>query len=185
MEIINTAIPELKTIQPKVFGDARGYFFESYNKQQLADAGLTADFVQDNQSLSAKNVIRGLHFQKPPFAQGKLVRVATGSAMDVAVDIRKGSPTYGQYVSVILSSETNNMFWIPAGFAHGFVALEEHTLFLYKTTQFYNKESEGAIRWNDPDIHVEWGVSEPVISDKDKVSPFFKDFESPFIYGEY
>ena len=185
MEIINTAIPELKVIQPKVFGDARGYFFESYNKQQLEAAGLTADFVQDNQSLSAKNVIRGLHFQKPPFAQGKLVRVATGSVLDVAVDIRKGSPTYGKYVSEVLSAEKNNMFWIPAGFAHGFVALEEHTIFQYKTTAYYNKDSEGAIRWNDPDIHVEWGISEPVISDKDKVSPFFKDFESPFSYGAY
>ena len=184
MEIINTAIPELKVIQPKVFGDARGYFFESYNKQQLAAAGLKADFVQDNQSLSAKNVIRGLHFQKPPFAQGKLVRVITGRAMDVAVDIRKGSPTYGRHVTTLLSAEENNMFWIPAGFAHGFVALEDHTIFAYKTTDYYNKESEGAIRWNDPDINVEWGVSKPVISDKDKVSPFFKDFESPFIYEE-
>ena len=185
MEIINSAIPELKIIQPKVFGDARGYFFESYNKQQLAAAGLTADFVQDNQSLSAKNVIRGLHFQQPPFAQGKLVRVITGRAMDVAVDIRKGSPTYGQHVTTLLSAEANNMFWIPAGFAHGFVALEEPTIFAYKTTDYYNKASEGAIRWNDPDIHVAWGIDNPVISDKDKAAPFFKDFESPFIYGEY
>lgn len=185
MEIIDTIIPELKVIQPKVFGDARGYFFESYNKQQLAAAGLKADFVQDNQSLSAKNVIRGLHFQKPPFAQGKLVRVITGTAMDVAVDIRKGSPTYGQHVKTLLSSEQNNMFWIPAGFAHGFVALEDNTIFAYKTTDYYNKASEGAIRWNDPDIHVAWGIDNPVISDKDKAAPFFKDFESPFIYGEY
>lgn len=184
MEIIDTAIPELKIIQPKVFGDARGYFFESYHKERLAELGLTADFVQDNQSLSAKNVIRGLHFQKPPFAQGKLVRVITGSAMDVAVDIRKGSPTYGRYVKTLLSSEQNNMFWIPAGFAHGFVALEDNTIFAYKTTDYYNKESEGAIRWNDPDIHVEWGIEDPVISDKDQKSPFFKDFVSPFTYSK-
>ena len=184
MEIIDTAIPDLKIIQPRIFGDARGYFFESYNKQQLEACGLTADFVQDNQSLSAKNVIRGLHFQCPPYAQGKLVRVATGTAMDVAVDIRKGSPTYGQYVSTILSSEKNNMFWIPAGFAHGFVALEDHTLFLYKTTNFYNKASEGALRWNDPDIHVQWGIDHPIISEKDQVSGFLKDFESPFVYNE-
>ncbi len=184
MEIIDTAIPELKVIQPKVFGDARGYFFESYHKERLAELGLTADFVQDNQSLSAKNVIRGLHFQKPPFAQGKLVRVISGSAMDVAVDIRKGSPTYGRYVKTLLSSEQNNMFWIPAGFAHGFVALEDNTIFAYKTTDYYNKESEGAIRWNDPDIHVEWGIEDPVISDKDQKSPFFKDFVSPFTYSK-
>lgn len=182
MEIIDTAIPDLKIIQPRIFGDARGYFFESYNRQQLETCGLTAEFVQDNQSLSAKNVIRGLHFQCPPYAQGKLVRVATGRAMDVAVDIRKGSPTYGQYVSVILSSEKNNMFWIPAGFAHGFVALEDHTLFLYKTTNFYNKASEGALRWNDPDIHVQWGIDHPIISEKDQISGFFKDFDSPFVY---
>lgn len=185
MEIIDTAIPELKIIQPKIFGDARGYFFESYNKKAWDAAGLHAGFVQDNQSLSAKNVIRGLHFQKPPFAQGKLVRAVTGSVLDVAVDIRKGSPTYGKHVAEVLSAEKNNMFWIPAGFAHGFVALEDHTIFAYKTTDYYNKESEGAIRWNDPDIGVEWNISEPIISDKDKVAPFFKDFESPFSYGEY
>lgn len=182
MEIIDTAIPELKIIQPKVFGDARGYFFESYHKERLAELGLTADFVQDNQSLSAKNVIRGLHFQKPPFAQGKLVRVITGRAMDVAVDIRRGSPTYGKHVNTLLSAEKNNMFWIPEGFAHGFVALEDNTIFAYKTTNYYNKASEDAIRWNDPDLHIAWNIDQPIISEKDKISQFFKDFDTPFTY---
>lgn len=184
MEIIDTAIEDLKIIQPRIFGDARGYFFESYHKKKLEALGLYADFVQDNQSLSAKNVIRGLHFQKPPFAQGKLVRVITGRAMDVAVDIRKGSPTYGKYVSTILSAEKNNMFWIPAGFAHGFVALEDNTVFAYKTDQYYNKESEDAIRWDDPDLKVEWNVENPIISEKDQQSKFFRDFTTPFTYSK-
>ena len=182
MEIIDTTIPDLKIIQPRIFGDARGYFFESYHKEKLAELGLHADFVQDNQSLSAKNVIRGLHFQKPPFAQGKLVRVITGRAMDVAVDIRKGSPTYGKHVCTLLSSEKNNMFWIPEGFAHGFVALEDNTIFAYKTTNYYNKASEDAIRWNDPDIGIDWNVDQPIISEKDQQSRFFKDFETPFVF---
>ena len=182
MEIIDTTIPDLKIIQPRIFGDARGYFFESYHKEKLAELGLHADFVQDNQSLSAKNVIRGLHFQKPPFAQGKLVRVITGRAMDVAVDIRKGSPTYGKHVCTLLSSEKNNMFWIPEGFAHGFVALEDNTIFAYKTTNYYNKASEDAIRWNDPDIGIDWNVDQSIISEKDQQSRFFKDFETPFVF---
>lgn len=182
MEIIDTKIKDLKIIQAHIFEDTRGYFFESYNKKQFDAAGLVADFVQDNQSLSSKNVIRGLHFQCPPYAQGKLVRVATGTALDVAVDIREGSPTYGQHVSIILSSTKNNMFWIPEGFAHGFVALEDNTLFLYKATNFYNKDSEGSLRWDDPDIGVEWNIKNPLTSEKDKISEFFKDFKSPFKY---
>ena len=180
MEIIDTAIPDLKIIQPRIFGDARGYFFESYNRQQLEEAGLTADFVQDNQSLSAKNVIRGLHFQCPPYAQGKLVRVATGSAMDVAVDIRKGSPTYGQWESAILTGENKLMFWIPEGFAHGFVCLEDHSVFSYKCTNVYNKASEGSIRWDDPDLNIRWDTEAPILSEKDKVSPLFREFVTPF-----
>ena len=139
-------------------------------------------FVQDNESKSGKNVLRGLHFQKPPFAQGKLVRVIQGKVLDVAVDIRKGSPTYGKYHSVELDAESKRMFYIPEGFAHGFLTLEENTIFAYKCTNYYNKESEGSLLWCDEEIGIDWNVENPVLSDKDKISPLFKDFISPFIY---
>ena len=154
MELIKTSIDGLLIIKPDVFKDDRGYFYESYNKERFAKAGLMMDFVQDNESKSDKGVLRGLHFQKPPFAQGKLVRVIKGSVMDVAVDLRKDSPTYGKWESVVLTEENKLQFWIPEGFAHGFVALEDNTIFNYKCTNVYNKESEGSILWNDPDINV-------------------------------
>lgn len=181
MEIIKTAIEGVLIIKPDVFKDERGYFFESYNKERFAKAGLDMNFVQDNESKSSKGVLRGLHFQRPPFAQGKLVRVIKGSVMDVAVDLRKDSPTYGQWVSHILSEENKEMFWIPEGFAHGFLTLEDETIFSYKCTNVYNKESEGSIIWNDPDINIDWNIEKPILSEKDKVSPFFKDFVTPFI----
>ena len=132
-------------------------------------------------SKSAKGVLRGLHFQKPPYAQGKLVRVIKGSVMDVAVDLRKDSPTYGKWESVVLNEENKLQFWIPEGFAHGFVTLEDDTIFAYKCTNVYNKESEGSILWNDPDINIEWNIKNPILSEKDKISPLFKNFETPFI----
>jgi len=137
-------------------------------------------FVQDNESKSNKGVLRGLHFQRPPFAQGKLVRVVKGSVMDVAVDIRKDSPTYGKWESRILSEDNKEMFWIPEGFAHGFVTLEDNTVFTYKCTNVYNKESEGSIRWNDPDIDINWNIDNPTLSEKDRISPLFNDLETPF-----
>ena len=181
MEIIKTSIEGLLIIKPDVFKDERGYFFESYNKERFAKEGLTMDFVQDNESKSSKGVLRGLHFQKPPYAQGKLVRVVKGSVMDVAVDLRKGSPTYGKWESVVLSEDNKLQFWIPEGFAHGFVTLEDDTVFNYKCTNIYNKESEGSLLWNDPDINIDWNIENPILSEKDKVSPLFKNFETPFI----
>ena len=181
MELIKTSIDGLLIIKPDVFKDERGYFFESYNKERFAKAGLNMDFVQDNESKSDKGVLRGLHFQKPPYAQGKLVRVIKCSVLDVAVDLRKGSPTYGKWESVVLTEENKLQFWIPEGFAHGFVALEDNTIFNYKCTNVYNKESEGSILWNDPDINISWNIDNPILSEKDKISPLFKNFESPFI----
>ena len=180
MELIKTTIKDLLVIKPKVFGDDRGYFFESWSKAAFEKNGLNLDFVQDNQSLSSKGVLRGLHFQNPPFAQGKLVRVIKGSVMDVAVDIRKDSSTYGKHFSIELSEENKLMLWIPPGFAHGFVTLEEDTIFTYKCTGVYNKESEGALLWNDKDLDIKWGVDNPLVSDKDKVAGNFNDFESQF-----
>ena len=152
----------------------------SFSEEPYREAGILSPFVQDNQSLSQKGVLRGLHFQKPPFAQGKLVRVIKGSVLDVAVDIRRGSPTYGQYQAEVLSEENQAQFWIPPGFAHGFLTLEDHTIFSYKCTEYYNRESEDGIRWNDPDVHINWGVQNPTLSDKDQAASFLKDLESPF-----
>jgi dTDP-4-dehydrorhamnose 3,5-epimerase len=180
MEVIETAIPDLFIIQPKVFQDDRGYFFESYNKKILSEKGIEADFVQDNQSLSQKGVLRGLHFQNPPFSQGKLVSVIKGSVLDVAVDIRKNSPTYGKHVAVELTEKNKTILWIPAGFAHGFLTLEDNTIFSYKCTNFYNKNSEGCILWNDKDLKINWDVENPLLSDKDKAGTPFKEFVSQF-----
>lgn len=180
MEIVKTSIEGLLIIKPDVFKDERGYFFESYNKEHFLKHGLDMTFVQDNESKSGKGVLRGLHFQKPPYAQGKLVRVVKGSVLDVAVDIREGSPTYGKWEATVLSEENKEMFWIPEGFAHGFVTLEENTVFTYKCTNVYNKESEGSLRWNDPDINIDWNIDNPILSEKDKISPLFKEFETPF-----
>lgn len=180
MEIIKTPLDGLLIIKPDVFEDERGYFFESYNHGTFLKEGLEITFLQDNESKSKKGVLRGLHFQAPPFAQGKLVRVMRGSVLDVAVDIRKNSPTYGKWESIVLSGQNKWMYWIPPGFAHGFVTLEDDTIFFYKCTNVYNKSSEGSILWNDTDLNIRWDVSDPLISDKDKVAPAFREFISPF-----
>jgi dTDP-4-dehydrorhamnose 3,5-epimerase len=180
MEFEKTTIEGLLIIKPRIFNDERGYFYESYNKTSFAENGLDIEFVQDNQSLSQKGVLRGLHFQAPPFEQGKLVRVIKGSVLDVAVDIRPHSPTYGQYVSVLLSGENKTQFWIPPGFAHGFLTLEDNTLFCYKCTGPYSKESEGAILWNDPQLNIDWNIEKPIVSTKDQEAELFERFTSRF-----
>ncbi len=180
MKVQQTGFEGLYIIQPSVFEDKRGYFFESWNQQKFRDQGLDFDFVQDNQSMSAANVLRGLHFQVPPWEQGKLVQVTQGSALDVVVDLRKDQPTFGQNYKLVLSSREKNMLWIPPGFAHGFLTLEDNTVFFYKCTQLYNKESERAILWNDPQLNIDWGIENPVVSEKDKSAMNFRDFNSPF-----
>jgi dTDP-4-dehydrorhamnose 3,5-epimerase len=181
MEIVKTKIPNLLILKPSIFKDDRGYFFESYNKELFLSKGIDQNFVQDNESKSMKGVLRGMHFQKPPFAQGKLVRVMKGAVLDVAVDLRKSSPTYGQWESIELTEDNKFMYWVPPGMAHGFVTLEDNTVFFYKCTNVYNKASEGSLRWNDPDLNIQWGNGiQPILSEKDKISPFFKDFKSPF-----
>ncbi|MCD6019756.1 MAG: dTDP-4-dehydrorhamnose 3,5-epimerase [Bacteroidetes bacterium] len=180
MEIIETHIKDLLIIKPKVFADARGYFFESYNEGVFKQNGITPHFVQDNQSLSNAGVLRGLHFQAPPHAQGKLVRVITGAVLDIAVDIRKNSPTYGQHVAIELTEENKTMFYIPTGFAHGFLTLKDNTIFSYKCTDLYHKASEGTVLWNDADLNINWNVAEPVLSEKDLTGTKFKEFNSPF-----
>ena len=179
MEIKELRIAGLVELTPRLFGDERGYFFESYNKNTFARLGLDLDFVQDNQSYSTPGVVRGLHFQKPPFAQGKLVRVLQGRILDVAVDIRKGSPTFGQYESIILDDKKCNMLWIPPGFAHGFSALEE-SLVMYKCTNVYDKASESGIIWDDDSIKIDWQVSDPNVSDKDKELKKIKELDFYF-----
>jgi dTDP-4-dehydrorhamnose 3,5-epimerase len=180
MEIRPTPIPDLFIIQPKVFEDERGYFYESYSKAEFEKNGIYADFVQDNQSLSQKGVLRGLHFQNPPFAQGKLVRAIKGSILDVAVDIRKASPTYGQHFDIELNETNKTMLWIPPGFAHGFLTLEDNTIFSYKCSNIYNKASEDCILWNDPTLSINWKIDAPTLSEKDKQGKLFNDFKSMF-----
>ncbi|WP_423146883.1 dTDP-4-dehydrorhamnose 3,5-epimerase [Rubrolithibacter danxiaensis] len=182
MHFSETPIKGLFIIEPKVWHDDRGHFYESYSKKIFSEAGIDAEFVQDNQSLSQRGTLRGLHAQKDPFSQGKLVRVIQGKVIDVAVDIRKNSETYGQHFTVELSGENKKMFWVPAGFLHGFVTLEDDTIFTYKVTNIYSKVSEIGVRWNDPDLNIDWEIpaDEIILSEKDKVLPFFKDFESPF-----
>jgi len=180
VKIITTPLPDLLVIEPTVFEDSRGYFFESYNKLIFKQLGLEMDFIQDNQSMSQKGVLRGLHFQNPPNAQGKLVRVIKGSVLDVAVDIRKRSATYGRSYSHVLSEQNKTMLWIPPGFAHGFLTLADETIFSYKCTEVYHKESEDAILWNDKDLNIDWNIAEPILSEKDKNSKAFKDFNSLF-----
>ncbi len=180
MELIDTGIKDLWLIRPKVFSDTRGYFFESYNKELFEKNGLNLNFVQDNQSLSHKGVLRGLHFQNPPFAQGKLVRVITGSVYDVAVDIRKNSPTYGKYFGAELNEENKQMMYIPEGFAHGFLTLRDNTIFSYKCTNFYSKVSEDCIKWDDNSIGINWNFENPLLSEKDLMGKDFKEFKSMF-----
>lgn len=181
MKFIKTKIEDVFIIEPSIFKDDRGYFFESFNaKYWEKEMGNVPKFIQDNESLSQKGVLRGLHFQKPPHSQGKLVRVVNGSVIDVAVDLRKNSPTYGHYEKALLSADNKKQFYVPAGFAHGFLTLEDNTIFSYKCTDFYNKGSEMGIMWNDKDLAIDWGISSPILSEKDKTHPSFAQFNSPF-----
>jgi dTDP-4-dehydrorhamnose 3,5-epimerase len=183
LNIIETIIEGVYLIKPKIFKDERGYFFESFNQKEI-NKKTNVSFVQDNQSLSSKDILRGLHFQKPPFAQDKLVSVIKGSVLDVVVDIRVNSKTYGKYIIEELNEENHHQLFIPIGMAHGFLSLEDHTIFSYKCSDFYNKESEGAIKWNDPDLNIKWPISNPILSEKDENAKKFSSFVSPFFKDE-
>lgn len=174
------AIEGLVEITPNVFGDNRGYFFESYHQQSFLENGIAVNFVQDNQSFSHRGVLRGLHFQKPPFTQGKLVSVVKGSVLDVAVDLRVGSVTFGKHIALIVSEEKQNRLWIPAGFAHGFLTLEDNTIFQYKCTNYYKKDSEATLLWNDPMLEINWNIDNPIVSDKDIVGTPLNQLEHFF-----
>lgn len=183
-KFIKTKIRDLYIIENNVFGDSRGYFMETYNKQQFEEAGLTMTFVQDNESKSTKGVLRGLHFQTQN-TQGKLVRVTKGSVYDVAVDLRKESPTYGQWEGVVLSEENKKQFYVPEGFAHGFLVLSDEAVFNYKCTNLYSPQYDSGLLWNDPDVGVEWplnGINEVLLSEKDKIQKRLKDLDVPFKY---
>ncbi|WP_436512591.1 dTDP-4-dehydrorhamnose 3,5-epimerase [Clostridium thermobutyricum] len=184
-KFIETKIKDLYIIEPKVFGDNRGYFMETYSKKAFNEAGLTMEFVQDNESRSKKGVLRGLHFQTK-HTQGKLVRVTDGAVYDVAVDLRKGSPTYGQWEGILLTAENKKQFYVPEGFAHGFLVVSDYATFNYKCTDFYAPEYDGGVLWNDPDIGVEWpleGIEEILLSEKDKNQKRLKDVNIPFEYN--
>ena len=182
MEILKTAIEGIVIIEPKIFRDARGYFFESFSMREFNEKVAPVTFVQDNESYSSYGVIRGLHFQKPPYTQAKLVRVIKGAVLDIAVDIRKGSPTYGQHVAVELTGENHRQLFIPHGFAHGFSVLSEEVLFQYKCDNYYAPQSEGGILWNDPCLGIDWRIpaEKAILSEKDFKHPLFKDFVSDF-----
>ena len=180
MKITKTNIEGLIIIEPDVFKDSRGAFLESWNKNSFEEIGINENFVQDNQSISSTGVLRGLHFQNPPFAQAKLVSVIKGSVLDVAVDLRNNSSTYGMHCSVELNQNNHKLLFIPKGFAHGFVALEDDTIFSYKCSNFYNKDSEESLLWNDKDLAISWPIDNPIVSDKDAMSKSFNDFKSKF-----
>jgi dTDP-4-dehydrorhamnose 3,5-epimerase len=183
LEIVELAIPDVKLVTPKRFGDDRGFFSETYNAQRFHDAGITVDFVQDNHSYSAPaGTVRGLHFQAPPFAQSKLVRVLRGRILDVAVDVRKGSPTYGKWVSAELSAENGVQIFVPQGFLHGFATLEANCEIAYKVDNYYSSACDGAVVWNDPDLNIDWGIdpATATLSDKDEAAQRFADFNTPF-----
>ncbi len=180
MNFIKTTIEGVVIIEPLVFEDERGHFFEYYQKELFKKNGIENNFVQDNQSLSQKGVLRGLHFQGPPHAQAKLIRVIKGSVLDVAVDIRKNSPTYGKHLVIELSETNKKILYIPEGFAHGFLTLADNTIFSYKCSNYYNKASEGALLWNDKDLAINWGITTPILSGKDKEAPTLKSFSTPF-----
>lgn len=184
MEVIKTDIEGVYIIEPKIFGDARGYFFESFSQREFDEKIGPVQFVQDNESKSCYGVLRGLHFQKPPYAQSKLVRVVKGKVLDVAVDIRKGSPTYGKYVAAELSEENHRQFFIPKGFAHGFSVLSDEVVFQYKCDSFYAPQSEGAIAWNDPQLAIDWQIpaDRVMLSEKDKHHGSLAELDSPFTY---
>jgi dTDP-4-dehydrorhamnose 3,5-epimerase len=184
MQITKTPLEDLLVIEPKVWKDNRGYFYESYSAKLYAEAGIDVTFVQDNQSFSQKGALRGLHAQNMPFEQGKLVRVLQGTVIDIAVDIRKDSSTYGQHFAIELSGENHKQLWVPPGFLHGFLTLEDQTIFTYKVSNYYDKNSEIGVMWNDADLNIEWTKympeSEFLLSDKDQGLDNFKDFKSPF-----
>ena len=179
-EFMDTNIPEVKVIIPKVFKDKRGFFIESFKKSDFVKNGIPFEFVQDNYSNSSKDVLRGLHYQLNPQSQGKLVRCIKGSLLDVVVDIRKGSPTYGKYVSVKLTGINFKMLWVPPGFAHGFLSLEDNTEMMYKCTEEYSPDYDSNIAWNDFEIGINWGINDPIISEKDKFAPSLKDAKNNF-----
>jgi dTDP-4-dehydrorhamnose 3,5-epimerase len=182
MKITPTKIEDLVILEPKVFGDARGYFMESYNNEWFKKHFSGIEFIQDNESQSQKGVLRGLHFQLPPYAQTKLVRVIHGEVLDVAVDLRKESPTYGEHVSVILSAENKKQFFLPRGFAHGFIVLSETAIFSYKVDNTYSPTNDSGVRWNDPDLNIDWMIQPEFIllSEKDQNLQLLKYFNSPF-----
>jgi len=185
MEVIKTKIDGVLIIEPKVFGDARGYFFESFNAREFAEkTGMDITFVQDNESRSKYGVLRGLHFQLPPYTQSKLVRVVKGRVLDVAVDLRKGSPTYGQHVSCELTEDNHRQFFVPKGFAHGFCVLSEDAIFQYKCDNFYAPQADGGISILDASLGIDWGIEmdKALLSEKDTKHPSLKDFDSPFVY---
>ena len=182
MDVIKTNIDGVVIIEPKIFKDNRGYFFESFNEKEFKEKVADINFVQDNESMSTYGVMRGLHFQNPPYTQSKLVRCVKGSVLDVAVDIRKGSPTYGQYVAVELTEDNHRQFFIPKGFAHGFVVLSETAIFQYKCDDYYHPEADGGINILDDSLSIDWKIptDKALLSDKDKKHPLLKDFNSPF-----
>jgi dTDP-4-dehydrorhamnose 3,5-epimerase len=182
MEITRTAFKDLLIIQPAVFSDARGYFFEPFNEARFRlSTGLNLTFVQDNESMSHRGVLRGLHFQIPSKSQGKLIRVSRGSVLDVVVDLRRSQPTYGQHFSIELSAENKTQLYVPEGFAHGFQVLEDHTVFSYKCTNYYSKEHERSLLWNDPTLHIEWNEIPPIVSEKDQVALPLSQLEDYFL----
>lgn len=186
MEVQSLAIPAVKLVKPKRYGDDRGFFEETYNERRNAEAGLEVRFVQDNHSKSAmRGTLRGLHYQAPPFAQTKLVRVVEGRILDVAVDARKGSDTFGQHVTAELSAENGLQIFVPAGFLHGFITLEPNTQVTYKVDAYYSAEGDGSVRFDDPALGIDWGeyANDPILSDKDRNAPGWDEFDSPFIYG--
>jgi len=181
MKITPTKIEGVLIVEPDIFGDSRGWFFESYSKQKMKDAGIDVDFVQDNHSFSAtKGTLRGLHFQNAPHSQSKLIRCTRGVVLDVAVDLRKDSPTYKEWVSIELSAENKKQFFIPKGFAHGFLTLTDDVEFQYKVDDYYDKETDRSIRFDDPEIAVDWEYDQPILSDKDNNAPFLKDSDANF-----
>ncbi|MGQ3487915.1 dTDP-4-dehydrorhamnose 3,5-epimerase [Roseovarius pacificus] len=186
MNVTETKLPGVLLLEPRRFGDERGFFSESWNRKTFLDHGIDMDFVQDNHSLSATvGTVRGLHFQSPPHAQAKLVRCGRGRLFDVAVDIRKGSPTFGQWVGYELSFENGLQLLIPAGFLHGFITREPDTEIIYKCSDYYAPDCDGAVRFDDPDLGIDWGLSgDPVLSEKDANAPLMADFDSPFTYGD-
>ena len=182
MKVTQTPLAGLLIIEPKVFGDERGFFLETWSRQRYQEMGINVDFVQDNLSFSRRGVLRGLHFQNPQ-PQGKLVYVLQGEVFDVAVDIRKGSPTFGQWHGVVLSDDNKRQFWVPAGFAHGFCVTSDTALFTYKCTELYAPQHERSIRWDDPSLAIDWPITEPQVSDKDRLAPLLADIDPAHLYA--